>query len=82
MFHSNEDEQYTFLGHPSSQGRTPVLRERSTVPLQVMVLAYVVSVNIRYLHKYSFEMCTYIILLYTSKVRSACKADISVTFYD
>jgi hypothetical protein len=37
----HEDEQYTLLSHPSSQGRTPVLteRERSTTPLQVMVLA-------------------------------------------
>jgi len=35
----NEDKQYTLLPHPSSQGRTPVLRDRSTVPLQVMVLA-------------------------------------------
>jgi len=34
----NEDE-YTLLAHPPSQGRTPLLSDRSTVPLQVMVLA-------------------------------------------
>jgi hypothetical protein len=74
MFHGKMNEQYSFLAHTSSLGRTPVLRERSTLPLQVMVLAKVVSMNIMYLHKYSLELCNYIILLYTSKVTCPAQA--------
>jgi len=89
MFHSKM-KMNNLLPHPTSQGRTPVLRDRSTGPLQVhgISIGSVNEHNIfaqilnRTVHLYYSTVYFKSYLSYIGRATSAYEADISVTFYD